>query len=161
MKLHEITGDMKEVLDLPDEDLTAEQKEEILKAIGEELQKKSTNIIGYIKNQESAIRAIKEEEERLSKNRKVKENKLKNFKDYVVLCLKNANVEKVETSLGNIGLRKAPVSVEIEENATIAKTYLIPQPPKVDKKAIKDALQQGKKVRGARLITDKVNLNIK
>lgn len=161
MKLYEITGDIREIENLPESEITEEQKKEIMAVITKELENKSEGIIAYIRNEKLAINAIKEEETRLASNRKVKENKLKRFEDYVKSCLINANLDKVETKLGNIGLRKAPVSVEIDENATIAKTYLIPQPPKVDKKAIKDALQQGKKVRGARLITDKVNLNIK
>lgn len=161
MKLHEITGDIREIIDLPEEEISPQQKEEILKVIGKELENKSSNIIGYIRNEELAIKAIKEEVDRLSKNKKVRENKLKNFKEYVIMCLNNAGVEKVETILGNISLRKAPASVEIVDESKIPLEFLIPQPSKADKTALKKHLQNGGEVFGVKLITDKVNLNIK
>ena len=56
--------------------------------------------------------------------------------------------EKFKTPLFNFNIQNNPPSAQVDEKQVDEK-YLIPQPPKVDKKAIITDLKEGKEVKGA------------
>ena len=122
---------------------------------------KSENTIKYIRNLESRIAVAKAEEDRLKSYRQTEEKKLKRLKEYMVMCFKQANIDKMETGIGRVSLRKAPVSVEIDENL-LPKKYQEKQIVyKTDKNAIKKLLLEGQTIKGARLVDDKYTIKIK
>ena len=51
----------------------------------------------------------------------------------------------------NFSIQKNPVSVNITDENILPEDYLIPQPPKVDKSSLKEALKNGIEVPGAEL----------
>lgn len=68
-------------------DISEEDKKKVEDELDILLQKKSKNIIGYARNIELRINAMKEEEKRIADNRKAEENKLERFKKYVKECM--------------------------------------------------------------------------
>lgn len=62
-----------------------------------------------------------------------------------------AQLRKVERALATVSLRAVPPSLVVTEEADIPSQYFEPQPPKLDKKAVLDALKSGEKVPGAEL----------
>lgn len=162
VSLYELTNDLEEIMELlTEEDLPYEQWKELYDQLMELITNKSENTIKYIRNIESRVAIAKAEEDRLKSYRQTEEKKLKRLKEYMVMCLKQANINKIETGIGRVSLRKAPVSVEIDESL-LPKKYQEKQIVyKTDKNAIKKLLLDGENIKGARLVDDKYTLTIK
>ena len=148
---------------IQDEGINEEEKKQLLEELTILLQKKSENIIGFTRNIELTIEAIKNEEKRLADNRKSLEKKLENFKIYVKECMIRNNLPKIETTLGTISLAKNPISVEITDETLVPNKYKIQEiTTKIDKKSIlNDFKETGEIVEGIKIISDKMNLRIK
>ncbi|MCE2932681.1 MAG: siphovirus Gp157 family protein [Hyphomicrobiales bacterium] len=59
--------------------------------------------------------------------------------------------EKIVTDVGTVSLRKVAPTAIIAEEADIPSRFYEPQPPKLDKKAVLDALKAGEIIPGATL----------
>ena len=121
------------------EEMTEEDKKKVEKELTELLQQKSQNLIGYTRNIELTIEAMKNEEKRISEQRKTLENRLTKFKEYVKECMEQGGFTKLETPLGTLNIAKNPPSVEIineDEIPSEYKTEIVTV--KVDKTAIKE-----------------------
>ena len=58
---------------------------------------------------------------------------------------------KFKSGMFNFAIQKNPASVNITDENILPEDYLIPQPPKVDKTSLKEALKNGIEVPGAEL----------
>ena len=121
LSLYEITNAFPTILE--NEEITLEEKEKIKEELIVLLQQKSQNIIGYTKNIELTIEAMKTEENRISEQRKKLEKRLADFKNYVKECMERSSILKVETELGTLSLAKNPISVEIISENEISDEY--------------------------------------
>ena len=121
LSLYEITNAFPALME--NEEITPEDKEKIKEELTTLLQQKSQNIIGYTKNIELTINAMKEEEERICSNRKTLENKLTKFKQYVKECMENNEITKIQTGLGTLSIAKSPASVEIINEEAIPSEF--------------------------------------
>ena len=161
LTLYEITNSFPIIME--QENLTDELKEEMIKELTLLLQQKSQNIIGYIRNNELTVEAMKNEEKRISEQRKVLENRITKFKKYVKECMEKSNITKIETGLGNLSTAKSPISVEIINEDEIPeqfKTEVVTT--KIDKKAITDNFKEtGEIPNGVKINTDNTYLIIK
>ena len=161
LSLYEITNAFPALME--SEEITEEDKNKIKAELTMLLQQKSQNIIGYTKNIELTINAMKEEEDRIASNRKALENKLTRFKQYVKECMENNGITKIETRLGTLSIAKNPLSVEIEnedEIPTEFKQEIVTI--KIDKTAIKNHFKEtGEVVSGVQIVDDKTSLRIK
>lgn len=164
MKAYEIMNGMIDTLDIF---LESEQNESdrenydyIMEFLKEELQSKSSNIIKYIRNVSLEVEVLSQEENRLEKLRKQKEKKVNSLKKYLADILLNLDKNKIETELGNLGLRKS-VSVAIDNLDLIPKRYIQKKVELVpDKRMLSELLKQGKNIRGVHL-EDKYSLQIR
>lgn len=156
MNLYELSNDFLIIDELED---GLEVKEIILK----EIENKSSNIIKLIRNKESKINSIDEEIKRLQTLKKVEENKIKNIKNYTKECMETMKFKKIETELGNITLRKSPISLKIMSEENIPNEFKeIIQEIKIDKKAIiKHFNDTGEMFEGIKYETENKNLMIK
>lgn len=162
ISLYELSNDLLDLMDIEDADITEEVKSEIIEQIESMIEVKSENIIAVIKNYEATANAIKEEEKRLAGNRKVIENKVLRLKEYTKECLERTGKKKVETKLGNISLRKKPVSVIIEDESLVPELYkTVKEVVIVDKNTIKDFLKKGHEIEGCKLSGEDYSLIIK
>lgn len=145
------------------EEITEEDKAKIYQELTELLNQKSQNIIGYAKNIELTIEAMKTEEKRIAEYRKALENKLSKFKEYVKDCMEKAGFSKIETELGQLSIAKNPMSVEIENESLVPKEFkkeIVTITP--DKTAIKNHFKEtGELILGVKIIDDKTSLRIK
>ena len=160
LSLYQITSSFPKLIE---EEMSEEDKKEVKKELTELLQQKSQNLIAYTRNIELTIEAMKNEEKRISEQRKVLESRLTKFKEYVKECMEQNGFTKIETQLGALSIVKNPISVEIYDEAQIPdeyKTKVIEI--KVDKTAIKKALKEtGEIIPGTRIINNKTSLRIK
>lgn len=149
MTLYEIKDNYLKLLQADIEDEQAFN--DTLEAIEGELEDKADNIACLIKTVNYEAKAIKEEAKNLLERAKQKENTADRLKKYLFDTFKALNKDKLETSRNKLSIRKNPASVVLaedfyhEEYVEEIKTY------KADKKAIKEALQSGEVIQGARL----------
>lgn len=145
------------------EEMSEEDKLKVEEELTKLLQEKSQNIIGYYRNNELTINAMKEEEKRISEARKALESRNENFKKYVKECMERTGFTKIETTLGSLSIAKSPISVEIEnedEIPTEFKQEIVTT--KIDKKAIADNFKStGEIPNGVVIHTENTNLRIK
>lgn len=161
LSLYEITNAFPVLME--SEDITEEDKAKIKEELTMLLQQKSQNIIGYTKNIELTINAMKEEEDRIASNRKTLENKLTKFKQYVKECMENNGITKIETGLGTLSIAKSPASVEIINEEAIPSEFkqeIVTM--KIDKTKIKNNFKEtGEIPDGVNIITTNTSLRIK
>lgn len=159
--LYQITNAFPMIME--QEEMTLELKEELERELITLLHEKSQNTIGYIRNIELTIEVMKNEEKRISEQRKALENKLERFKDYVKECMENNGFSKIDTGLGSLTIAKNPMSVEIENEDEIPSEFKQEiVTVKVDKTAIKNHFKEtGEIIPGTKIVDDKTSLRIK
>lgn len=164
LSLYNITNKFVELMDKAQEgQLTEDEYNELENELALELQNKSSNIIGYIKNSESLLEAMKAEEKRLADMRKQGEKKLEKFYQYVKENMQRLGLEEIPTELGRLKITKNPMSIEIENEdeipAEFKKEVVTTQ---IDKTAIKNHFKDtGEIIPGIRIIDNKTSLRIK
>lgn len=161
LSLYEITNAFPILME--NEEMTEEDKDKVKEELTLLLQQKSQNIIGYARNIELTIEAMKNEEKRISEKRKMLENRVIKFKEYVKECMEKNGITKIETGLGNLTIAKNPISVEVvneEEIPSEYKTEIVAV--KVDKTKIKNNFKEtGEIPNGVNIVTNNTSLRIK
>lgn len=148
---------------MANDEITEEDKLKIKDELMILLQQKSQNTIGYIKNIELTIAAMKVEEKRISEQRKALEKRESKFKEYVKECMEQSGCTKIETPLGTLSVAKNPISVEIVNEDEIPSEYKSEiVKTTVDKKSISDYFKEtGEIVPGVNILTNNYSLRIK
>ena len=159
--LYQITNAFPQLM--ANEEISEEDKAKIEEELTILLQQKSQNIIGYSKNLELTIEAMKHEEKRISEQRKTLENRVLKYKNYVKECMEQNGITKIETPLGTLSIAKNPISVEIVNEDEIPSEYKQEViTTKVDKKAIADNFRDtGEIIPGVNINTQNTSLRIK
>lgn len=159
--LYQITNAFPQLM--ANDEISEEDKAKIKEELTLLLQQKSQNTIGYAKNIELTIEAMKNEEKRISEQRKALENRMSKFKEYVKECMEQNGFTKIETTLGTLTIAKNPISVEIVNEDEIPSEYKQEVvTTKVDKKAISDNFKAtGEIIPGVKINTQNTSLRIK
>jgi seryl-tRNA synthetase len=118
---------------------------------------KVEGVLYYADKRDNTAEVLRKEAKRLTDWAKTLENESARLKAYALDQVKK--VGKIETEHYRVGTRKSK-AVEILDAEKIPLEYLTPQPPKIDKRAIKEALESGKKVRGAAIVINE-NLSVR
>ncbi len=164
LSLYNITNKFVELMDKAQEgELTEEEYNQLGEELALQLQQKGSNIIGYTKNIELTIDAMKAEEKRIADNRKSLESKLEKFKQYVKDNMERLGITKMDTELGTLSITRNPISVEIEKEDAIPNEFKLEVvTTKIDKTAIKNHFKQtGEVVPGVIIVDNKTSLRIK
>lgn len=164
MSLYTLTTDLKELeeqislialADDPQSEEMKAQAEMVEETIKNLIQEKSVGILKLVRNWSSEVTGLKDEIERLKEEKEKKEKKIERLRDYLKICIENAGITKVQTTLGDISIRKGSGKVNI------LKGELIPEEFKrevvkieYDKNSIKAKLKAGEAVEGAELIIE-------
>ena len=167
MKLYELTQDFMALMNAIDnEEIPEEALADTLESITAGIEEKADNIACILKALSAEIDAFKAEENRLAERRKQKEKAHDRLKQYLSDSLLKVGIDKMETARNKITFRKSE-SVEIPDETMFRDWALINNIsflkydlPKIDKTAIKKALNGGEKVEGAKLVTNQ-NIQIK
>lgn len=161
LSLYNITSAFPALME--NEEIDEEDRKKIKEELTLLLQQKSQNIIGYTRNIELTIDAMKNEEKRISEQRKALENRITKFKEYIKECMQTNGILKVETELGSLSIAKCPISVEIIEEDKVPAEYKQKiETIKIDKKAISDNFKAtGEVPAGVIINTQNTSLRIK
>lgn len=160
MKLYEITQEL-ETLEAMYELVYDEETGEVneldfneLQAMEEEmknlLSNKSDAIIKFVKNMDSDITVLKEEEKRLKERREKLEKKKEWLKNYLMENMLKLGYTKVESTYGTLSTRKSKSTI-INENiiAKDPRYWSIETKDKFDKNKIKKLIESGEEIVGA------------
>ena len=152
MSIYEIDESITSLVDMETGEIEDEKRYDELQM---ERTQKIENIGCYYKNLVAEAKAMKEEEANLAQRRKAVENKAERIKNLLAYALKG---EKFESPKVRCGYRKAK-SVQVDdsfiawarEHADDLLTYKEPSP---NRKAIKKALEDGREIEHAEIVTN-------
>lgn len=116
----------------------------------DDLKEKFENCCKYIKNVESDIAGLKEEEARLKAKRKALENSIERFKGLMHETMNAAGEKKLPCGTFTVSLQKNPESVVMDEPyiENIPEEYLKFKEPEIDRAKIKEHLKAGMDLEG-------------
>ena len=139
--LYELTNDFRQVLDMADDpDIDPQVIADTLEGIEGEIEDKADGYAMVIRQLEADVLTIRMEEERLARRRRLIDANIDRMKASLQAAMKTTGKTKFKTSLFSFGIQKNPASVVIDDEAKIPLRFLIAQPPKIDKAAIKKDL---------------------
>lgn len=149
MQLYEINGQiaqLAEMLESGEIDETAYN--DTVEALGAEIA--LDDVVKAIRNKQADVEAYKGEADRLTDKKRRAEAAVDGLKALLLRYMQITEQKSVKTSLftASKGVSK---SADITDETALPAEYLIPQPPKVDKKAILADLKEGKQITGAEL----------
>ena len=158
MKLYEIDALLKSLIDHETGEIL---NIEAFHAIGMEKEKKIEGIALWIKNLLAEAKMLKDEKDVLAKRERVAANKAASLKEYLNFFLGGKEFKTSKVAL----TYKSSKAVELDDDfVSWAQGYydylLNYKAPEPDKKAIKEALEEGAEIKGATLI-ERMNLQIK
>lgn len=132
-----------------------EEKELILKEITELLQTKVDGCVGFVQRQNDVLSAIDGRIDYLNGIKAARKKALERFSGYVVSCMDHMKVVKLEGELSKITIRKPAKVVMITNEDDLPIDCLNIQTittKKPDKKLIKQKLEAGEEIPGAKII---------
>lgn len=121
-----------------------------LAGLSGEIVEKADRCAAVMATLDATAEAIKHEEQRLEARRKAIEANRSRLSDYVLMCLKDANMPKVKGARFTLQIQQNPPKVVVDEESKIPTTYWIAKPV-LDRAAISQALKNGSEVPGAHL----------
>ncbi len=153
--LYELTGERLALQNtLQSLDLDTQTINDTLEGDSTALQTKIENYGFVITEMESFTAAIKAEEERLSKRRKIHENRVEQIKNWLKMNMEACGITKIECPVFTIAVQNNPSSVVIDMESAIPECYMrLPEPPPMvpNKKLIAEAIKAGLDVPGCHL----------
>lgn len=152
MSIYEIDEAITSLVDMETGEIDDEKRYDELQM---ERTKKIENIACYFKNLVAEAKAMREEEANLAQRRKAVENKAERIKNLLAYALKG---EKFESPKARCGYRKAK-SVHVDDSFVAwarehADDLLTFKEPSPNKKAIKEALEDGREIEHAEIVTN-------
>jgi len=136
------------------EELPEDQQElalDYLDELGVQEIEKADSVAFAVRKRQSEIQFLKEEETRLRNRRQAAENRLQQFREYLVQLFQAEEISKISGIKSTLYLRKSS-SVEVEDVALLpselVKTEVTFTPKKTD---IKKQIENGVEVPGARI----------
>jgi hypothetical protein len=76
-------------------------------------------------------------------------------------AMQEAGLDKVVAEDFSVGLRKGAEKLDVSDEAQIPADYFMPQPAKLDRKAVLDALKSGNTVSGAGLVVGETSIQVR
>ena len=144
------------------EDLTPEMIADTLEGIEGALGDKLDGAFTYVRNLEGLAKTVDEEVKRLTERKRSFENRAKSIRKYVLACLLASGQDSLKTTTNTFTARKGVVSVVID-NADLLPDELVTVQTLVapDKKAIKEAIENGVDVKGAHIEIGERSLQVR
>jgi len=145
MTLYELSSGYALMLDLYDSAETDEERAEILDRLTEydgDIAEKAEAYARIMRNKQAEAEAYKAEAERLTGKRKAAEGVVTRLKDAILDSMKLVGATEIGTSIGKWRAQMNPWSVEVTTPDAVPERFVIPQPAKVDRKAILDEFKR-------------------
>lgn len=152
MTMYELTEDYIKILNACEcGEIPAEAVDDMIEAAEGEIELKAEKCAVICAELRGECAKLKQEETRLAERRKSIESSIDTINRSVFKAMKTTGKLKFKTDLYSFSICKNPVALVVDKPEDIPQEYLIPQPPKADTTAIKNALKQGAKLDFAHL----------
>lgn len=149
MNLYEINGNIRSLWEMYEEgEIDLQTYTDTIESFGMETIVEEH--IKMIRNAESNAAKLIEESDNLRSKADAEKKMAENAKSLVINFLDSIQKNKINAGLFKV-TRCISKSADITDISVLPGTYLVPQPPKADKKAILADLKSGKEISGARL----------
>ena len=148
---------------IEDEAMEESALDEAFDNLVDDTKDKFENCCKYIKNVESDIAGLKEEEKRLHDKRKSLENSIERFKGLMHEAMNAAGEKKLPCGTFTVSLQKNPESVVMDEQyiENIPEEYLKYKDPEIDRAKIKEHLKAGVNLEGIAHLEQSEGLRIR
>lgn len=150
-KLYELTDAYADLVAMLEDCESEEQAMEIIAKIDAVTSDISTKAENYArirlnlkasaKELEAKAAIFKAEADRLAAKAKSAENYIKRLNDYLLFAMELAGLKQIPTSIGKFYTQQT-MSVEVLDAWNVPERFTTPQPPKVDRDAIKKAFKE-------------------
>ena len=163
--LYELTENFLEVKEmLYDEEIETETALNTSDCINCMFEEKADNYAKIVQCMYGDIAIMDKEIKRLTKRKKMFENRSKDLIEHLKQCMELTGKTKFKTALYSFSIQKngsvKPLQIDVDVN-DIPTEYLIPQPPKPDTNAIRKALEEGATLHFAHLEERGTSLRIR
>lgn len=110
--------------------------------------------ISLLSGLDSTIEALQVRAGRLKKTNET-------LRNVILSAMDKAGLKTIKGPLATLTARKGKPAAIIDEESDIPSKFFTPQPPKLDKKAVKNALDEGEAIPGAHLSNGSISLTIR
>ena len=147
MTLYELTDDYRNLLEMAQNpDIDGQAIKDTLEAIQGDIEEKADGYAKVIKELSADTDKISAEIKRLTDRKNTIQNNIAYMKQSLTSAMTVTGNTKFRTDLFSFNIQKNPPALVVDDEKAIPQEYLIPQEPKVDKKAIIDFLKGGNDV---------------
>lgn len=143
MNIYEISSNYQTLIDIMEEENDVDTYFDTWESLDGEFESKADGYAKIMAEMSARASAIKAEEERLYARRKAIENNVTNMKQALQQAMEVTGKTKFKTDLFSFGIQNNPASVFIPDESRVPLQFQIPQPNKIDKKAIATFLKNG------------------
>lgn len=143
MTLYELAAEYKQLMDMAEEGLLDEEAlHDTLEAVGGEIEVKADGYAKIIRQLEADAGAVKAEMDRLKERKAVLDSNVSRLKGALEAAMRETGKTRFKTTLFGFGIQKNPPSADIPDEAAVPAEFRIPQPDKIDKKAVTAYLKE-------------------
>lgn len=128
----------------------SEIKQFNLDHLHDKFEEKALNVAAYYKNIQKEIEAIKEYEKDMHARRKNLENRAESLKSYIKSSMVECQINKIKGLEITLSIQSSPVSVVVDDIESLPEEFVLVQ-KSADKRALKQFLETGEYLEGARL----------
>ena len=147
MTLYELTDNYRNLLEMAQNpDIDEQAIKDTLEAIQGDIEEKADGYAKVIKELDGETDKLTAEIKRLTDRKNTIQNNIAYMKQSLTSAMTVTGNTKFRTDLFSFNIQKNPPALVVDDEKAIPQEYLIPQEPKVDKKAIIDFLKNGNKV---------------
>lgn len=144
MTLYELTSDYLTLLEMAeDPDIDIQAFDDTLEGLEGEIEAKADGYAKVITTLNGDAALLKDEIDRLTTRKRTIEERVKRMKESLTKVMVLTGKTKFKTDLFSFNVQKNPAALCVPDESLVPDEYLIPQPPKVDKTGIKEAIKAG------------------
>ncbi len=162
--LYELTEDYMNLLELAeDPDVDEQAFKDTLDGIEGALEDKADNYARIMRQLEADAAACDAESKRLRNKKQTIENNIKRMKQALQYAMQATGKTKFKTQLFSFGIQKNPASVVMDETyiENIPERFLVRKDPEINRKAIKEAINNGEDIGGIAHLESTESLRIR
>ena len=153
--LYELTDTMKHLLDLAQSgEVDQETIDDTIESMDltTDIERKIEGYAIVMDELKASNERIHNEEKRLADRRRVQQNNYNRMRETLLDRMKLLKLDKVKTDKYTVSIRQNPVKVVVSDESNIPKDFFIEQRPKVDRKKLKEHLENtGEELEGVEL----------
>lgn len=139
MTLYELTTEYEALLaeyEVAEDDERRAEVLDMIDAVQDDIGDKGEAYARVLRNLSAQRDAYKAEADRLTRKAKASEKAMEGLKAQLLSAMQRVGANKLETSIGKWSVRLNPWSVEVMDVDAVPAEYHVPQPDKIDKRAI-------------------------